>query len=159
MFRVGFGQDSHRFTDDEKKMLVLGGVEIPGEAGLLGNSDADVVIHALCRALEQALGRESFSIYADKMHEQVVDSSREYLKMAKSHVRESGYKIGNIGISIEAKKPKIIPIAEDIKKCLAGILDIDHGSVGISATSGEELTSFGRGEGIQAFAIVSLIKE
>lgn len=158
MFKVGFGQDSHRFSKDPKRRLVLGGIEISEEAGLAGNSDGDAVIHALCRALEQAIGGESFSMYADKMHEQGISDSREYLKIAISHVKEKGYMVSNVGISLECQRPKIIPIARKMKNCLAKILKIEENQIGISATSGEDLTSFGRGEGVQVFAIASLIK-
>jgi 2-C-methyl-D-erythritol 2,4-cyclodiphosphate synthase len=158
MFRVGFGQDSHRFSDDLEKKLVLGGVTVSKERGLEGNSDADVVIHSICRALEQAIGGESFSIYADKMNAEGISDSREYLKVSAANVERSGYRIGNLGISLECKKPKIVPLVDDIKAELSAILKIGEDQIGVSATSGEGLTAFGRGEGIQCFAIVSLIK-
>ena len=158
MFRVGFGQDSHRFSDDSAKKLVLGGVAVSGERGLEGNSDADVIIHSICRAFEQAIGGESFSIYADKMNAEGISDSREYLKVSAANVERNGYRIGNLGISLECKTPKIVPLADKIKSELAAILKIEKGQIGVSATSGEELTAFGRGEGIQCFAIVSLIK-
>ena len=157
-FRVGFGQDSHRFSDDPERRLVLGGLEIKGERGLEGNSDGDAVIHAVCRAIEQAIGGDSFFIYADKMHEEGLDDSREYLKVALDHARKKGYEINNLGISLECQKPKIIPIAEKMKEVLGRILELDSDRISINATSGEDLTSFGRGEGIQTFAIVSLVK-
>lgn len=158
MFRVGFGQDSHKFSCDQERKLMLGGVEVPGEPGLDGNSDADVVIHALCRALEQAIAGDSFFIYADKLHAQGINDSLEYLKIAKQHIAESGFIISNIGLSLECQRPKIIPIADAIRQTIADTLEIDISQVGINATSGEGMTPFGRGEGIQTFAIVSLIK-
>lgn len=157
-FRTGIGQDSHKFSNTAGRKLFLGGVEIADESGLKGNSDGDVIIHALCRALEQAIGGESFSVYADKMNKEGIMDSREYLKISVMHVKEKGYKINNVGISVEAKKPNIAKISEDIKKGLAAILEIPVASIGINATSGEEMTPFGKGEGIQTFAIVSLIK-
>lgn len=158
MFRVGIGQDSHRFSNDPEKKLVLGGVEIDGARGLEGNSDADAVIHALCRAIEQAVGGESFSMYSDKMVREGITDSREYLKNAVARSKEEGYLINNAGISIEAKFPHIDPVAKEMQRRLSGILGTKSNQVGINATSGEELTSFGRGEGIQVFAIVSLLK-
>lgn len=157
-FRVGIGQDSHRFSNNPDKKLFLGGVEVVGEIGLEANSDGDVVIHAICRALEQAIGGESFSVYADKLNQNGIMDSKEYLKVSVAHVKEKGYKINNVGISIEAKCPNISKISEDIKNSLANILEAENSDIGISATSGEELTSFGKGEGIQCFAIVSLVK-
>lgn len=159
MFRVGFGQDSHRFSKDPQKKLVLGGVLISGESGLEANSDGDVVAHALCSALEQAIGGEFFSIYADEMCRKGITNSLEYLEVALSHVKEKGYIINNMGISFECQRPKIIPIASEIKEKLVAVLEISEDRIGINATSGEDLTPFGKGEGIQVFAIVSLMKK
>ncbi len=156
MSRVGFGQDSHRFSIDPERKLVLGGVAIAGEAGLDGNSDADVVLHALCRALEQAIGRDSFSEYADEMSRQGIQDSRAYLAVARSHVEAAGFQVNNVGLTVEALRPKIDPIREAIKKSVADLLGIAEDAVGVNATSGEKMTPFGKGEGIQAFAIVSL---
>lgn len=159
MFRVGFGQDSHRFSDDADKKLILGGIEIEGEKGLKANSDGDVVSHAICASIEQALGRVNFSVYADEMCGRGITDSVEYLKVALSHIKEDGYTINNLGISIEAKIPKILPIEERIKNKLAEILGVEKSKIGINATSGEYLTTFGRGDGIQVFVIISLIKD
>jgi 2-C-methyl-D-erythritol 2,4-cyclodiphosphate synthase len=155
-FRVGIGQDSHKFSEDERRKLFLGGFEVSDEKGLEGNSDADVVIHAICRALEQAIGGESFSVYADEMNGRGITDSKEYLKVSVAHVKEKGYKINNVGISIEAKRPNISKISGSIKNSLSPILEISIDDIGINATSGEGMTPFGRGEGVQAFAIVSL---
>ena len=153
--RVGIGQDSHKFEVGKK--CVLGGVEIPDCEGFSANSDGDVVIHAICIAIEQALGNTSFSIYSDDMCKKGITDSKEYLKVAKKHLKDKGYRINNIGISIEAKKPKILPIEDAMKDMLSLILDINKDKVGISATTGEGLTSFGRGLGVQVFVIVSII--
>lgn len=138
---------------------MLGGVLIPDARGLDGNSDADVVLHALCRALEQAVGREDFSRYADEMTRNGVTDSAEYVKVAKRHVEEAGYRVNNIGLSIEASKPRIDVFCDAIKNLVAGILGIPPTAIGINATSGEGMTPFGQGEGIQAFAIVSIVAE
>jgi len=159
MFRIGLGQDSHRFLINSDKPLILGGVLVENMPGLAGNSDGDVIIHALCNALEQAIGGDSLSVYSDKMCQEGIRDSREYLKVAKRHIEEAGYLINNIGISIEAQKPKILPIAQDIRSSLAKILKIKKEQIGINATSGEGLTTFGCGEGIQVWAVASLIKK
>lgn len=159
MFRIGFGQDSHRFSEDENKKLILGGVEIGGERGLVSNSDGDLILHAICAAIEQSLGRVNFSVYADEMCQRGIIDSVEYLKVAKNHLKEAGYAVNNLGISIEGKRPKILPIEDKIKDNLARILEIDKQQLGINATSGEGLTAFGRGEGIQVFVIISLKKD
>lgn len=159
MFRIGIGQDSHPFAKNKEKVLVLGGVRVKNSLGLKGNSDGDVVIHALCNAMEQAIGGDSFSVYADLMCKQGITDSREYLKIASEHIKEKDYQISNLGISIEAKEPKILPIANQIRESLAKILQIEEEKIGINATTGEELTVFGKGEGIQVWAVVSLIKK
>lgn len=159
MFRIGFGQDSHRFSDDADRKLILGGIEIENEKGVVSNSDGDAIIHALCAAIEQALGRENFSVYADRMCQDGITDSVEYLKVAKAHLEADGYIIGNLGISVEGRKPKILPIEDGIKTKLSEILEIGKDRIGINATTGENLTAFGRGEGIQVFAVVSLMKK
>jgi len=159
MIRVGIGQDSHRFSDDKNKLLILGGIEFPGGNGFKSNSDGDVIIHALCNALEQAIGGNSLSNYSDEMCKNGITESCEYLKKAMEHINRKGYKINNIGINIEAQQPKIDPMAGKIKQKLAEIMKVDKDSIGIAATTGEDLTAFGRGEGAQAFVIVSLIKK
>jgi 2-C-methyl-D-erythritol 2,4-cyclodiphosphate synthase len=158
-FRVGFGQDSHRFSEDKNKKLFLGGVEIASEKGMVANSDGDVIIHAVCAAIEQALGRENFSVYADRLCKNGITDSVEYLKLAKSHLDEGNYVINNLGISVEGKRPKILPLEDRIKIKLGEILGIEKSQIGINATTGEDLTAFGKGEGIQVFATVYLIKK
>ena len=157
MFRVGLGQDSHRFSSDGTRPLVLGGVRVAGGRGLEGNSDADVVLHALCRALEQAIGTDAFSSYADAMSRDGINDSREYVAVALANVRRAGYDVNNVGLTIEARTPKIEPLRVAMKDSVAALLGITPDAVGINASTGEDLTAFGRGEGIQAFAIVSLI--
>ncbi|MEP6610210.1 MAG: 2-C-methyl-D-erythritol 2,4-cyclodiphosphate synthase [Burkholderiaceae bacterium] len=156
MFRVGFGQDSHPFSRDPERRLVLGGIVVANESGLDGNSDADVVLHALCRALEQAIGLDSFSQYADEMSQRGIQDSRAYVEVARSHVEAAGYRVNNVGLSIEARRPRIDLLRDAIKTSVANLLGIGVDAVGVNATSGEQMTPFGKGEGIQAFAIVSL---
>jgi len=156
MFRIGFGQDSHRYKSKGKN-LVLGGVNFE-KIKVSANSDGDAAIHALCNALEQAIGNNSFSTYADKMCQKGITDSKEYLKIAVIHIEKAGYKINNIGLSFECQVPQILPVAERMRKILAPILKIKKNQIGINATSGEKLTAFGKGEGVQVFAIVSLIK-
>jgi 2-C-methyl-D-erythritol 2,4-cyclodiphosphate synthase len=159
MFRVGFGQDSHRFSSDGNRKLILGGMELQEECGLEASSDGDLVLHAICAAIEQALGRVNFSVYADELCQNGITDSKEYLKIALSHLKEDGYIINNLGLSIEAKKPKILPIEDRIKTNLAKMLKLKKSQIGINATSGDGLTAFGRGEGMQVFVIISLVKD
>jgi len=155
--RVGLGQDSHRFANDEK-LLFLGGVLIENENGLEANSDGDVVLHALCNALSQAVGGRSLGYYADSLFKKGVIDSKEYLKVFLKMVGDNEYKINNAGIMIEAKKPRLENYEEKIKESIANLIGVEKEKVGLAATSGEELSDFGRGLGIQCFAIVSLTK-
>jgi 2-C-methyl-D-erythritol 2,4-cyclodiphosphate synthase len=159
VIRVGMGQDSHRFEDEAStKPLVLGGVVFPGHPGLQANSDGDVVLHAVFNALSQAIGKRSLGVYADPMCAKGITDSREYLRVALDMVRAAGYTVNNVGVSIEARRPKIEPKAGEMKTSLARLLDVAEDQVGITATSGEGLTAFGRGEGIQVLVIVSLVR-
>ena len=157
-FRVGMGQDSHKLTINPAKKLVLGGVELEDEKAFEGNSDGDVIIHALCNALGQAIGEDSLAVYSDQMCKKGITDSKEYLKVAVEHIKEKGYRINNVDISVEAKYPMILPLADRMRDALSPILEISNDVIGINATSGEGMTAFGKGEGVQAFAIVSLVK-
>ncbi len=161
MFRVGIGQDSHPFEKNEKKPLILGGVIISENGGLQGNSDGDVIIHSLCNAISSAIGGDSLGTWSDEMYlKQRVDDSKKYLEYILNIIKSKNYIVGNIAIAIEAKKPRLsIEIIKKIKESLAILLNININQVGITFTSGEELTAFGRGEAIQALSIVNLLKK
>ena len=161
MFRVGIGQDSHPFEKIENKPLVLGGIIISEKGGMKGNSDGDIIIHSLCNAISSAIGGDSLGTWSDEMClKQGVDDSKKYLEYILNIVKSKNYIVGNIAIAIEAKKPRLnIEIIKKIKESLAILLNISINQVGITFTSGEELTPFGRGEAIQAFSIVSLTKK
>ncbi len=158
LLRVGMGHDSHRFVPEgDEKPLILGGITVKDCRGLAGNSDADVVLHAIFNALSQAIGARSLGHYADKMClEHGITDSQAYIKVALKMIRERHYIIGNIGISLECKRPRIEPIVEAMKHSIADLLNTSPMQVGITATSGDGLTAFGRGEGIQVFVIVHL---
>lgn len=154
MFRIGFGQDSHQFST-EAKPLVLGGVTFAGERGLLAHSDGDVVLHALFNALSGSVGGESIGYYfSDKDPANKGRDSREFIALALNLVKEKGFELSNVDINIEAKQPKITPQAAKMKETIAEMLDVEPGQVAIKATTGEGLTAFGRGEGIQVFVAV-----
>lgn len=163
-FRVGIGQDSHYFEvldADEKAAgaplgLTLGGVFLKDEPAVKANSDGDVVLHAIFNALSQAIGDMSLGFYADEMCDNGVKDSKKYLEVILKKLKKEKFKINSLGLMIECKRPKIDPLVPKIKKSLSAILDLPPARIGVTATSGEELTSFGQGLGIQCFAIVSL---
>lgn len=160
-FRVGIGQDSHEFATDEKdrsKGLTLGGILFKNFPKLSANSDGDVILHAIFNALAQAIGEHSLGFYADSLcvKEKVTDS-KKFLDIILKKVAKEKFTIGNVGLMIECKIPKIDPLVSQLKKSLSKILNLPTQKIGITATSGENLTSFGAGKGIQCFAIVSLV--
>jgi len=155
-FRAGIGQDSHMFNK-EKKGLTLGGVFLKDEPRLKANSDGDVILHAIFNAISQAIGDQSLGFYADPLCEKGVKDSKKYLEIVLKKVEKLGLEIGNIGIMLECKIPKIDPLTKKLKTSLASILKIDAKKIGITSTSGENLTAFGSGLGIQCFSIVSLL--
>jgi 2-C-methyl-D-erythritol 2,4-cyclodiphosphate synthase len=155
--RVGFGTDSHSFEKTRQKPLVLGGVVLGDSGGLAANSDGDVILHALFNALSQACGGHSLGYYADPLCERGIVDSREYLKVARGMVERIGCRVCNVGIMVEAKRPHVtIEQSEAMKRSIAEALAIAETEVGITFTSGEGLTSFGKGEGVLAQAVVSL---
>ena len=156
--RVGIGLDSHKFTP-KPKQLILGSVVIPEELGLEANSDGDVILHSLFNALSQSIGGKSLGFYADPLCNKGIKDSTSYLKIVLEILKEKHFKINNIGIMVEAKKPRLDKYEELIKEKIADLCEIDHKQVGLTVTSGEELTPFGKGQAIQVFSIVSLRKE
>lgn len=159
--RIGFGVDSHEFETEKQKALMLGGIKVEQEGvnGLKGNSDADVILHAIFNSISSACGKKSIGAYSDKMClEQGITNSAEYLKVAKGFLKEKKFIIANLSIALECKKPKIDLIAEKIKQRISEILEIKPEQIGITATSGEELTAFGQGKGIFCWSNLLLKK-
>ena len=157
MDRVGIGQDSHKFA--KKKPLILGGVKVADEGGLDGNSDGDVILHSLCNALSSAIGGDSLSTWSDNMCKRGIKDSQKYVDYVFKKVKRQKYKVENVSISVEAKKPYIeLETAREMKMTISNLLEISNGQVGITFTSGEGLTPFGRGLGIQSISMVLLSK-
>ncbi len=155
---VGLGQDSHRFFNEEKP-LILGNYQVSETGGLEGNSDGDVIIHALCNALSSAIGGHSLSNWSDKMCKEGTTDSKFYLKKIHEKVVLEKYKINNISLALEAAKPKLEKHLPEIQKKLATLLNLETRQIGITVTSGESLSDFGKGLGIQCFCFLSLIKQ
>lgn len=153
---VGIGQDSHRFDfEDKNKKLVLGGVIFDDAPPLDGNSDADVILHSITNAISgvtcvNILGAVSDDLCLNKG----IKDSRVYLKEALKHL--NGKRIVHISISIECLIPKISPKIPQIRKSISELLGISENSVGITATTGEGLTQFGQGKGIQVFSCITV---
>jgi len=155
-FRIGFGQDSHKFSINKNKKLILGGYAVPDEIGLEANSDGDLVLHALFNAVSSAIGEKSLGRYSDPMCRKGITDSKEYLRVILNKLNEKNMKISNVSISIEALKPRLDNHTDKIIGSLSKILSISKENIGITCTSGENLTSFGQGKGMQCFCIVAL---
>lgn len=153
--RTGLGQDSHRFEQETaKKPLLLGGVTIPGSPGLAGNSDADVILHALTNAISGITGTNILGAVSDKLClEQGITDSRVYLKKAMEYLGNT--RIVHVSISVEALRPKLAPHIPAIRESVAELLSVPFESVCLTATTGEGLTGCGKGEGISVFAIIT----
>ncbi|NLW11627.1 MAG: 2-C-methyl-D-erythritol 2,4-cyclodiphosphate synthase [Clostridiaceae bacterium] len=153
------GQDSHRFCTAEElsvqpRDLVLGGLIIPDAPALAGNSDADVILHALTNAISGLTGINILGGAADRLClEQGITDSREYLKMALYDLGD--WELSHISMSIEALKPKLMPWIEQIRASVAGLVGLDQSAVTMTATTGEGLTDFGRGLGMQCICILT----
>jgi 2-C-methyl-D-erythritol 2,4-cyclodiphosphate synthase len=154
-FRTGIGQDSHRFLPPESsKPCIIAGLIFDDAPGFNANSDGDVVFHSICNAITSLTGILILGDIADDLClKDGITDSEVYLKEAMKTLGLQ--KVTHVAISIEAKKPKIKQRLLEMRLNIARIMKLDVTQVGITATSGEGLTDFGCGEGVQAFAIVS----
>lgn len=159
MTEFAIGQDSHAFEKkyDPSKPLKLGGYIIP-DSGLTlkANSDGDVILHAVTNAISGITCKNILGAPADELCSSGVTDSAEYLKIALRDLEGSGRELVRISLSIEARKPKLAPHIENIRSSVASIAHIAPEYVGITATSGEGLSAFGRGLGIQVFCAVTV---
>jgi 2-C-methyl-D-erythritol 2,4-cyclodiphosphate synthase len=156
-FRIGHGFDLHIFSDDRK--LVLGGITIPFERGLLGHSDADCVIHALADAILGAVALPDIgNFFPDNSPECKDMDSSIILQKAKKEAGKLGYACSNVDITIIAQKPKLAPYIPAMRARLSEILKIETNLIGIKATTHEKIGSLGRAEGIAAHAVCMLAK-
>lgn len=156
-FRIGFGQDSHKFSSNKNKKLILGGCIIPNETGLEANSDGDLILHSLFNAISSAIWDKSLGFYADKMFKEGTKDSKKYIEVILEKLNQKNMKINNLSISIEALKPKLEKYTDNIKNSLSKILEIGKENIGITYTSGEGLTSFGQGKGMQCFCVITIV--
>jgi 2-C-methyl-D-erythritol 2,4-cyclodiphosphate synthase len=155
--RIGFGYDVHRFVSNRK--LVLGGIEIPHNKGLLGHSDADALLHAIIDALLGALALGDIgSHFPDTDAKWQGADSAELLKAAYAMVRECGYQLNNLDSTVIAERPKLKPHIPAMRERIANLLNCQVGQISIKATTNEKMDSFGREEGLAAMATALLSK-
>ncbi len=157
MIKVAIGQDSHRFDlENTGKGLFLCGICFSEEMSFVANSDGDVVLHAVTNAISGITGRNILGKVADKMCKLGITDSVEYLKVALEDLGNLKGKIVHLSVSIEALKPKLECRIGELRVSLAKILGIGVEQIGLTATTGEGLTEFGKGLGMQVFCVLTV---
>lgn len=155
--RVGFGYDVHKLVAGRE--LWLGGIKLPYELGLLGHSDADVLIHAICDALLGAANMRDIGFhFPDTSDETLNVDSKILLRKTIELIGTKGYEVGNIDATVCAERPKLNPHVPAMKACLAEVMNTDEDNISIKATTTEKLGFTGRMEGISAYATVLIMK-
>ncbi|MFN0111735.1 MAG: 2-C-methyl-D-erythritol 2,4-cyclodiphosphate synthase [Blastocatellia bacterium] len=156
-YRIGIGNDIHRLVEGRK--LILGGVEIPFDKGLLGHSDGDSLSHAITDALLGAAGLGDIgSHFSDQDAKWKDTDSMVFLRHVRELLAERGYKIGNVDATILAERPKMMPHIPAMKTKLAEVMAIDQSQINIKAKTNEGLDAIGRGEAIAAQAVALILK-
>ena len=158
MTRFGMGYDVHRLVEGRK--LILGGVEIPWEKGLLGHSDADVLLHAVADALLGAAALGDIGQHFPDTDEKFAGAdSMKLLAEVVRLVGENGYRVGNVDATIVAQAPKLAPHIEKMAENIARVLGVERDCVNVKATTEERLGFTGSGEGMSAYAVAGIEKE
>ncbi|PSL29667.1 2-C-methyl-D-erythritol 2,4-cyclodiphosphate synthase [Planomicrobium soli] len=157
MMRIGQGYDVHQLV--EGRPFILGGIEIPHDRGLLGHSDADVLLHTITDAALGAIGGGDIGKHFPDTDPEFKDAdSKKLLTHIWEIVKGEGYELGNIDCTVIAQKPKLAPYIEQMRESIAGLLEADVSQVNVKATTSEHLGFTGRGEGIAALAVILLVK-
>lgn len=157
MYRIGHGFDAHRLV--EGRRLVLGGVDVPFEKGLLGHSDADALIHAICDALLGAAGMGDIGqMFPDTDERYRGISSLVLLEHVAKKISSAGYRVSNIDSTIAAQAPRLAPHVELMRENIAKALGVETGQVSVKATTTETMGFTGRGEGIAVWAVALVEK-
>ncbi len=154
-FCVGIGQDSHRFLPDAStKQCVMGGIVFDEVPGFNANSDGDVIFHAICNAISSVTGIPILGAIADELclKDGITDSS-VYIKEALQTL--SSFQISHVALTLEGRRPKFLSKLPALKENIAQVMGLKETQVGLTATTGEGLTAFGCGEGVQCIAIVT----
>ena len=157
MVRIGFGYDVHQLV--EGRELWLGGIKIEHELGLLGHSDADVLIHAICDALLGAANMRDIGYHFPDTGAEFKDiDSKILLRKSIELIATKGYRVGNIDATVCAERPKLNPHIPAMQACLSKVMGIDEDDISIKATTTERLGFTGREEGISAYAVALISK-
>lgn len=159
IYRVGIGQDSHRFLPDEDpKPCILGGIIFENIPGFEANSDGDVVFHAICNAFSSVTHKGILGGLADELLKtKGITDSVVYLQEAVASLKPT-QRVSHLAITIEGKRPKLLPQLPSMRKRIAEVLHIPLDSINITATSGEGLTAMGQGYGVQCFCVLTIME-
>lgn len=158
MFRVGSGHDTHRLAAD--RPLILGGVTIPHDRGLVGHSDADAVLHAVTDALLGAAGLGDIGdAYPDTDPRYAGADSRLFLAETLARLNHSGWRVVNLDATVFAQEPKLGPFKAAIRESLAGLLGVPADAVNVKAKTGEKVGHIGRGEALGCHAVVLIERD
>lgn len=156
--RIGFGFDVHQLVAGRD--FILGGVNIPSEKGILGHSDADVLLHAISDAILGALALGDIGVhFPDTQLENKGIDSKIILEKCIQLASEKGFMVGNLDTTVVCESPKIMPYALEMRECIAQICKTDISEISIKATTNEKMGFIGRKEGIVAYAIVCMLKK
>ena len=155
MQRIGIGYDSHRF--DSGRPLVLGGVHIDCDKGLVGHSDADAVLHAITDAILGAIAAGDIGqMFPDTEAKWKDADSGQFVRHAVTLAAERDYRVSNCDVTVLAEQPKLEPYKQAMREKIAGLLDVEIDAVSVKAKTNEQMGFIGRGEGIAAIAVVML---
>jgi len=157
-YRVGIGQDSHRFLpDDSSKLCIIGGVIFDNVPGLSADSDGDVIFHAICNAITSVTGIPILGgIAIELCHKDGITDSQIFLERALETL--GAQKIQHIALSIEGKRPRMQARIDEIRNHIASVMKLEFSQVGLTVTSGDGLTDFGCGDGLQCFCSLTTIE-
>jgi len=156
--RIGHGYDVHRLVTGRK--LMMGGVDVPYTKGLLGHSDADVLLHAISDAILGAIGEGDIGKHFPDTNPAFKGAdSLKLLRHVMLLADEKGYRLGNVDATIVAQRPKMAPFIPQMRENIATVLDAEVGQINVKATTTEELGFEGRGEGISAHAVVLMAQK
>ncbi len=157
--KVGIGQDSHRFLPaDSAKPCVIGGLIFPDVPGLAADSDGDVIFHAICNAITSVTGVPILGkIAIDLCHKEGITDSQVYLEAALKSLGTQ--RVEHVALTVEGKRPRLQGRIEEICRQVASVMHLAPHQVGMTATSGDGLTDFGCGDGLQCFCVITTVEE
>lgn len=157
-FKVGFGYDVHQLK--EGRPCILGGVRFDSDTGPDGHSDADVLLHAICDALLGAAGLRDIGFHFPNTDDSFKGAdSRTLLLQVMKMLEDKGFSVGNIDATVVSEKPRLSPRIDEMKASIAGLCNVTEEEVGLKATTSEKLGFVGRGEGIEAYAVVLIHRQ